>query len=91
MGKKGRNNERNIIGIKAEPLAGLLGAYKYSKDDLSTVAFILNRDLIENSGVSLPDIEWSQSISDTDQQLYRRYNLTSEEIDYVEKTIKLME
>lgn len=37
------------------------------------------------------DIDWLQSISEIDQQLYKKYNLTQEEIDYIEKTIKTME
>ena len=36
------------------------------------------------------DIDWSKSIDDIDKQLYRKYNLTQEEIDYIEKTIKPM-
>lgn len=39
---------------------------------------------------SSSDIDWSKSISDIDQQLYRKYNLTQEEIDYIENTIKPM-
>ena len=37
------------------------------------------------------DIDWSQSISSIDQQLYKKYGLTQEEIDYIEKTIEPME
>ena len=37
------------------------------------------------------DIDWSQSIADIDKQLYKKYNLSQEEIDYIEKTIKPME
>lgn len=40
---------------------------------------------------SSSDIDWSQSITDIDRQLYKKYNLTSDEIDYIEKTIKPME
>lgn len=36
-------------------------------------------------------IDWSQSIADIDKQLYAKYNLTQEEIDYIEATIKPME
>lgn len=36
------------------------------------------------------DIDWSKPIEDIDKQLYRKYNLTQEEIDYIEKTIKPM-
>lgn len=39
---------------------------------------------------SSSDIDWSKSISDIDQQLYRKYGLTQEEIDYIENTIKPM-
>ena len=37
------------------------------------------------------DIDWSKSISEIDKQLYKKYNLTQEEIDFIEKTIKPME
>ena len=40
---------------------------------------------------SQSDIDWSQSISDIDKQLYKKYNLSDEEIAYIEKTIKPME
>lgn len=36
------------------------------------------------------DIDWSQPISDIDQRLYRKNGLTQEEMDYIEKTIKLI-
>lgn len=48
--------------------------------------FVPLQDFTTNS-----DIDWSQSISDIDQQLYRKYELTQEEIDYIEKTIEPME
>lgn len=37
---------------------------------------------------SSSDIDWSQSIRDIDRQLYKKYNLTSDEILYIEKTIR---
>lgn len=37
------------------------------------------------------DIDWSQPISDIDKQLYKKYKLSQDEIDYIEKTIKPME
>lgn len=36
-------------------------------------------------------IDWSQSIADIDKQLYKKYNLSDEEIAYIESTIKPME
>lgn len=37
------------------------------------------------------DIDWSQSVSDIDKQLYKKYDLDQSEIDFIEKTIKPME
>ena len=40
---------------------------------------------------STSDIDWSQSISDIDRQLYLKYGLSDEEIAFIEKMIKPME
>lgn len=37
------------------------------------------------------DIDWSQSVSDIDQQLYKKYGLTEEEVSFIERMIKPME
>lgn len=37
------------------------------------------------------DIDWSKSIPEIDQQLYAKYNLSSDEIAFIEKMIKPME
>ncbi len=37
------------------------------------------------------DIDWSKSISEIDSQLYKKYNLTEEEITFIESMIKPME
>lgn len=37
------------------------------------------------------DIDWSQSISDIDKQLYSKYKLTSEEIQFLEDNVKSMD
>ena len=36
------------------------------------------------------DIDWSQSVADIDRQLYRKYNLTDDEIAFIESMIKPM-
>ncbi len=36
------------------------------------------------------DIDWSKSISEIDKQLYNKYNLSKEEIDFIEEKIKPM-
>ena len=37
------------------------------------------------------DIDWSQSIADIDQQLYKKYGLSEEEIQFIESKVKEME
>ena len=49
-------------------------------------SFIPKQDFSENS-----DIDWSQSVSDIDRQLYKKYDLGQPEIDFIEKMIKPME
>ena len=44
------------------------------------------QDFTENS-----DIDWSKSIPEIDKQLYAKYNLTEEEISFIESMIKPME
>ena len=36
------------------------------------------------------DIDWSKSVNEVDQRLYSKYNLTEEEIEYIEESIKPM-
>ena len=40
---------------------------------------------------STSDIDWCQSVSDIDRQLYAKYGLTDDEIAFIEKMIKPME
>jgi len=37
------------------------------------------------------DIDWSKSIPEIDKQLYKKYSLSAEEIDFIEKMVKPME
>ena len=37
------------------------------------------------------DIDWSKSVAEIDQQLYEKYNLNQEEIDFIESKVKSME
>ncbi len=39
---------------------------------------------------SLSDINWSQSIPDIDKQLYKKYGLSQDEIDFIESHVKEM-
>lgn len=40
---------------------------------------------------SKSDIDWSKSVAEIDQQLYKKYGLTQEEIDFIESNVKEME
>lgn len=40
---------------------------------------------------SQSDIDWSKSIHEIDQQLYKKYGLSQEEIDFIETNVKEME
>lgn len=40
---------------------------------------------------SASDIDWSQTIADIDQQLYAKYGLTQDEIDFIESHVKEMQ
>ncbi len=48
--------------------------------------FVPIQDFTDNS-----DIYWWQSINDIDKQLYKKYNLTQEEINFIESMIRPME
>ena len=37
------------------------------------------------------DIDWSQSIADIDQQLYKKYGLSESEIAFIEEKVQAME
>lgn len=37
------------------------------------------------------DIDWSKSISYIDGQLYRKYNLSKDEINFIEEKVQVME
>lgn len=37
------------------------------------------------------DIDWSQSIAELDAQLYRKYGLSDDDIEFIESKVKEME
>jgi hypothetical protein len=51
----------------------------------SVFRFIPIQDFSSNS-----DIDWTKPIPEIDQQLYKKYDLTEDEIDFIEKMIKPM-
>lgn len=73
--------------IKTKFARALLGIKKATQHNpRETWVHIPVQDFTENS-----DIDWSKSIPEIDQQLYAKYNLTEEEISFIEKMIKPME
>lgn len=51
-----------------------------------TYRFIPIQDFTQNS-----DIDWNRSVSEIDKQLYKKYNLSEDEINFIEEKIKPME
>ena len=64
----------------------LLGSLKVTQHNKKDVwRNIPLQDFTEKS-----DIDWNKSIPEIDRQLYNKYNLTEEEIGFIEKMIKPM-
>ncbi len=66
---------RALVGAKKTGVFNYKDAFKYVPVEI----------FIDNS-----DIDWSKSISEIDQQLYAKYNLSQEEIDFIETKVKPM-
>ncbi|MBW6482491.1 MAG: Eco57I restriction-modification methylase domain-containing protein [Vicingaceae bacterium] len=65
----------------------LLGALKVTQDNKKNVwKYVPFQDFSKNS-----KIDWAKSISEIDQQLYAKYKLPKDEIDFIEKMIKPMD
>ena len=73
--------------IKTKFLRYLVSILKTSQNVTQIVyQFVPMQDFTSNS-----DIDWSKSISEIDQQLYKKYGLTDNEIAFIESMIKPME
>lgn len=72
--------------ITSRFLRVIVSSVKITQDALSgAYRFVPLQDFTSSS-----DIDWSVSIEEIDRQLYRKYNLSDEEIAFIEKTIKPM-
>lgn len=72
--------------IKTKFARVMLGILKVTQDNSKNVwKFVPLQDFTSTS-----DIDWSKSIPEIDQQLYKKYKLTAEEIEFIEKMIKPM-
>ena len=65
----------------------MLGTLKVTQDNpRETWLNVPLQDFTEQS-----DIDWSKTVDEIDYQLYSKYNLSEEEIAFIEATIKPME
>lgn len=64
----------------------MLGTLKVTQDNKK--ATWLNVPLQEFTANS--DIDWSKSVSEIDKQLYKKYGLSKEEIEFIERKVKEM-
>lgn len=73
--------------IKSKFARALLGVLKITQDNPPEKwKYVPLQDFTSNS-----DIDWSKSIPEIDQQLYKKYGLSSEEIEFIETHVKEME
>ena len=73
--------------IKGKFCRALLSVLKITQDNKRNVwKYVPLQDFTENS-----DIDWSKSIPEIDAQLYQKYGLSEEEIQFIETNVKPME
>lgn len=79
--------ENALKYVKSKFARTMLGILKITQDN--------NRDTWKMIPLqdfsSASDIDWSTSIAEIDKQLYKKYNLSNEEIDFIETKVKEME
>ncbi|WP_061596603.1 Eco57I restriction-modification methylase domain-containing protein [Streptococcus gordonii] len=73
--------------IKSKFLRTMLGILKITQDNTKAVwHYIPLQDFTVNS-----DIDWRQSVADIDRQLYQKYDLSPEEIAFIETHVREMD
>lgn len=73
--------------VKSKLARTLLGVLKVTQDNTRpTWKYVPLQDF-----TSMSDIDWLQSISDIDKQLYAKYGLNEEEINFIETHVKEMD
>lgn len=79
--------ENALKYIKSKFARAMLGVLKITQDNTRDKwAKVPMQDFTDSS-----DIDWSKSISEIDQQLYRKYGLSDEEIQFIEEKVRSME
>lgn len=76
-----------LVYLKSKFLRTLLSIKKVTQHNPpKTWKYVPLQDFTENS-----DIDWSKSIAEIDQQLYKKYDLSPDEIDFIEEKVQEME
>ncbi|MST80227.1 restriction endonuclease [Lactobacillus equicursoris] len=83
-----KNTAEHVLKyIKTKFARTMLGVKKATQHNpRSTWEYVPLQDFTSNS-----DIDWSKSITEIDQQLYKKYNLTKDEINFIETKVQAME
>ena len=72
--------------VKTKFARAMLGVLKITQNNTaSTWAKVPLQDFTDKS-----DIDWTQSVADIDRQLYKKYHLSQDEIDFIETHVKEM-
>ncbi|TXM18594.1 restriction endonuclease, partial [Streptococcus pneumoniae] len=73
--------------IKSKFARALLGVLKITQDNKKgTWKYVPLQDFTVNS-----DIDWTQSVADIDRELYQKYDLSPEEIAFIENHVREMD
>ena len=89
MGAFDSKNEADALMkyVKSKFARALLGVLKVTQDNKKPVwKYVPLQDFTSSS-----DIDWSQSVAEIDRQLYRKYGLSEDEIQFIETHVKEME
>ena len=80
-------NKNAFKYLKTKFMRAMLGVLKITQDlTPSKWQWVPLQNFTSSS-----DIDWSQSIANIDKQLYKKYNLSDEEINFIETNVKEME
>lgn len=74
--------------VKSKFLRIMLGTMKITQHNLAKEVW---KNVPLQDFTSSSDIDWSKTIPEIDQQLYAKYGLSEEEIDFIETKVKEME
>ena len=72
--------------VKTKFARAMLGVLKITQDcPAPKWKYVPLQDFTAHS-----DIDWSKSVAEIDRQLYRKYDLTADEIEFIETHVKEM-